>query len=173
MTEPSTLKRLFFALWPDGQQRERLRESLAPVAESVAGRPVDRGNWHVTLRFLGGTPASLVPLLLERTSEIEVEPFGLSFDRIEHWLRPRVACLVPSAVPDELLRLVARLNAVLVDAGLEPEERAYQPHLTLARKAPPFDTRDLAQPLTLEWTGFELLESISDRGGVRYLPLKQ
>ncbi len=173
MNTPSTNKRLFFALWPDGRQRERLRDSVAPMAKVVEGKTVFRGNWHVTLAFLGDTPATLVPALQQRMAEIPFEPFRLRFDRIEYWARPKVACLVPSVVPVDLQQLVARLNAVLVDMGLSPEDKTYRPHMTLVRNARPFETQRLAQPMTIEWTGFELLESISERGEVRYLPLKQ
>ena len=173
MNTPSTDKRLFFALWPDGRQRERLRDSVAPLAKVVEGKIVYRGNWHVTLAFLGERPEALVPPLLKRVAEIPFEPFRLRFDRVEFWARPKVACLVPLTVPPEMRQLVENLNEVLVEAGVTPEDKTYRPHMTLVRNARPFETQRLAQPMTIEWTGFELLESISDRGEVRYLPLKQ
>ena len=54
-------KRLFFALWPDDRQREQLRDVINSVAKTVEGRPVDRGNWHVTLAFIGDFPEERVP----------------------------------------------------------------------------------------------------------------
>ena len=36
------IKRIFFALWPDHRQRERLRDIISPVAKEVEGRAVDR-----------------------------------------------------------------------------------------------------------------------------------
>jgi 2'-5' RNA ligase len=74
-------KRLFFALWPDNRQRERLRDIVAPYAKTVEGQPVFRGNWHVTLAFIGDAPATLVPSLLSRAAGVTVEPFRLRFDR--------------------------------------------------------------------------------------------
>ena len=41
------------------------------------------------------------------------------------------------------------------------------------RAARAFTTERLAQPLTFDFGSFELVESISDRGDLRYLPLKQ
>ena len=166
-------KRLFFGLWPDGRQRERLRDTVVPVAKTVEGQVVYRGNWHITLVFLGDCPATLVTPLIERAAEIPVESFRLRFDRLEFWARPKIACLVPSTVPVELQQLVGRLNALLLDVGVAVEDRTFRPHMTLVRRARPFTTERLAQPLTLEWTGFELLESISERGESRYIPLKQ
>jgi len=166
-------KRLFFALWPDHRQRERLRDVVNSVAKTVEGQPVDRRNWHVTLAFIGAFPEHRVPLLLERAAEIRVEPFRLNFDRLEYWPRPRVASLTAAAVPAELQALVDALNSVLRDAGIEPEERVYRPHITVVRRARAFSTERLAQRTSTEWSSFELMESVSGPGGVSYVPLKQ
>ena len=130
-------------------------------------------NWHVTLAFIGQCPASQVPNLLARAAGIPVEPFRLRFDRVEYWARPRIACMIPSTVPGELQALHDALTSLLVDLGHEPEQHSYRPHVTLVRSARAFTTERLAQPLTLEFESFELVESIIDRGDVRYLPLKQ
>ena len=82
-------KRLFFALWPDHRQRDRLRDVVGSVAKTVEGQVVDRRNWHVTLAFIGAFPENRIPYLLERAAEIKVEPFRLNFDRLEYWPRPR------------------------------------------------------------------------------------
>ena len=166
-------KRLFFALWPDHRQRERLRDVVNSVVKTVEGQPVDRRNWHVTLAFIGVFPAHRVPFLLERAAEIRVEPFRLNFDRLEYWPRPRVASLTAATVPDELQALVDALSSVLRDAGIEPEERVYRPHITVVRRARAFTTERLAQRTSTEWSSFELMESVSGPGGVSYVPLKQ
>lgn len=166
-------KRLFFALWPDMRQRERLRDLVTAYANNVEGRIVQRGNWHVTLAFIGQCPASQVPTLLAHAAEVPTQSFRLRFDRIEFWARPRIACLVPSIVPAGLEALHKALNAILVDLGHEPEQHTYRPHVTLVRAARPFTTERLAQPMTFDFESFELVESISERGELRYLPLKQ
>ena len=166
-------RRLFFALWPDHRQRERLRDVINSVAKSVEGQPVDRRNWHVTLAFIGAFPEHRVPFLLERAAKIQVEPFRLNFDRLEYWPRPRVASLTAATVPAELQALVDALNSVLRDAGIEPEERVYRPHITVVRRARAFTTERLAQRTSTDWSSFELMESVSGPGGVSYVPLKQ
>ena len=166
-------RRLFFALWPDHRQRERLRDVVNSVAKTVEGAPVDRRNWHVTLAFIGAFPEHRIPFLLERAAEIRVEPFRLNFDRLEYWPRPRVASLTAATVPVELQALVDALNSVLRDAGIEPEERVYRPHITVVRRARAFTTERLAQRTSTEWSSFELMESVSGPGGVSYVPLKQ
>ena len=166
-------KRLFFALWPDHRQRDRLRDVVGSVAKTVEGRAVDRRNWHVTLAFIGVFPENRIPYLLERASEIQVEPFRLNFDRLEYWPRPRVASLSAATVPDQLQSLVDSLNVVISDLGLQTEDRNYRPHITVVRNARSFTTERLTQRVTTEWSSFELMESVSGPGGVSYSPLKQ
>ena len=166
-------RRLFFALWPDARQRDRLRDVVNSVAKTVEGRSVERSNWHVTLAFVGAFPAHRVPLLLERSAEIAVEPFSLHFDRLEFWPRPRIACLCAATVPAELQALVDQLHGLMGDLGVRADERTYRPHITVVRNARQFGTERLAQRATTEWTKFELVESVSSPAGVRYVPLKQ
>ena len=166
-------KRLFFALWPDHRQRERLRDPINSVAKTVEGRMVDRRNWHVTLAFIGTFPENRVPYLIERASQIEVQPFRLNFDRLEYWPRPRVASLSAATVPPELQELVDSLNGVIQDLGLKPEDRNYRPHITVVRNARSFSTERLTQRVQTDWSRFELMESVSGPGGMTYSPLKQ
>jgi 2'-5' RNA ligase len=166
-------KRLFFALWPDDRQRDRLRDQISPLAKLVEGRHVYRGNWHVTTAFIGDFEAQLIPDLQARAAEIAVDPFRLRFDRVEFWPRPRVACLIAPTTPPELERLVAALNNVLLEFGVRVEDRTYRPHITIVRRAQRFETQRLAQPVVTEWSGFDLIESVTRPGGAVYTPLKQ
>lgn len=166
-------KRVFFALWPDVRQRDRLRDVINSVARNVEGRAVDRRDWHITLAYLGDIEERRIPDLLQRAEQIHVEPFRLAFDRLEFWPRPKIACLVTPTVPVELETLVADLNALIQDCGVVPEDRIYRPHITVSRNARTFPTERLTQRATTEWSGFELIESVSGPGGSSYLPLKQ
>ena len=166
-------RRLFFALWPDDRQRDRLRDQISPLAKLVEGQVVYRGNWHVTTAFIGDFPEARVAELQARAAEIAVEPFRLRFDRVEFWPRPKVASLVASTVPPELQRLVDAQISLLADFDITVEDRTYRPHITVVRRARPFETQRLAQAAMIEWTGFELVESISQPGGATYRPLKQ
>jgi 2'-5' RNA ligase len=165
-------KRLFFALWPDDRQRDRLRDVINSVAKTVEGRPVDRRNWHVTLPFIGDIDESQIPDLQELTGRIKVEPFRLGFDRLEFWARPKIACLAAASVPTELEELVDSLNSILQVVGVVPEDRTYRPHITVSRNARTFTTERLSQRAMTEWSGFQVMESISVPGGVSYVPLK-
>ena len=166
-------KRLFFALWPDDRQRDQLRNAISPVAKLVEGVAVYRGSWHVTLAFIGDYEERLIPALQEAAHAVRVEPFRLRFDLAEYWPRPKIAVLAPLTVPTELQQLVDSLNSVLTDAGIITESHLFRPHITIVRRARPFETQRLAQPVMVEWSEFKLIESVSERGGSTYHPLKQ
>ncbi len=166
-------KRLFFALWPDHRQRDRLRDFISPVAKLVEGRPIDRRNWHVTISFIGEFPEERIPELQHRVKRIEAQPFRLMFDRLEFWPRQKVAALVAATVPAELQHLFLSLNVALEELGIETDTRTYRPHVTVARHARPFETQRLAQRSTVEWSEYALMESVPEPGGVSYRVVNQ
>ncbi len=169
----STTRTLFFSLWPDHRQRDRLRDVIAPAVRLIDGRAIPRDNWHLTLLYVGDFPEVAIPGLLQQAAALHVDPFNLRFDRVEFWPRPRVACLIPASVPTELARLNQQLKNLLNDAGFLMEDQRFRPHVTVCRNARPFETQRLAQPLTIEWSKFELMESTRVRGETRYVPVKQ
>lgn len=166
-------KRVFFALWPDHRQRDRLRDVINSVARHVEGKTVDRRNWHITLAYVGDIDEELIPGLQERAAQITVDPFRLGFDKLEFWPRAKAACLVTPTVPTELQKLVDELKAVMQEFGVVADDRTFRPHITVSRDARAFTTERLSQRSTTEWSGFELIESISAPGGASYVPLKQ
>jgi len=166
-------RHLFFALWPDARQRDRLRDVINSVVKTVEGRAVDRRNWHITLPYIGDIDEQHIPEIQELAAQVQVEPFRLGFDRLEFWARPRVACLAVAMVPPELERLVLSLNDVVRKVGVTPPDRTYRPHITVSRNVRPFTTERLTQRVATEWSSFELMESVAAPGSVSYFPLKQ
>ena len=165
--------RVFFALWPDDRQRDRLRDVINSVAKTVEGRAVDRRNWHVTLAYVGDFPAERVPELLERARQITFEPFRLSFDRLEFWARVQ-RCLDGGDRAGRLEALVAELHRLLQDFGVVIR----RPDLSAAYHGCA-ERPDVRRPsawrkgAVTEWSSFELLESSSSPGGVTYQAVKQ
>ncbi len=164
-------KTLFFALWPDDRQRDRMRDFISPVVRQVEGRATDRREWHVTLAYLGDIDEALIPGLVAGAGRIRFEPIRLRLDRMEYWPRPKIAAMVPPRVPPDLQTLVDDLNGLAMEVGVLPAERVYRPHVTVARNARPFETERLAQSAVTEWSSFELLESTRERGAPVYRPL--
>lgn len=164
---------LFFALWPSERQRELMRDIINPALSEVEGVAVDRRNWHITLVYIGAFEEDNIPVLQASVREIPPFDFRLRFDRITFWQRPKIASMNPRNTPSELIELVASLEEKLKPFGFVPNERVYRPHVTVARRARTFTDVPLARPLDLEWSSFELVESVPTTRGVRYHPLKQ
>ncbi|MEO8456379.1 MAG: RNA 2',3'-cyclic phosphodiesterase [Chloroflexota bacterium] len=106
---------------------------------------------HLTLSFLGTVPE-------ERGGEVEaavaravvgVAPFDLGLGKLGTFggkRAPRVLWVDVGCDRESLTRLHGQLGRELAPLGFPPEERAYSPHLTLAR-VPPEVSRDVAEPL--------------------------
>lgn len=150
-----------------------MRDFISPVAKLVEGKATERRNWHITLAYIGNFPVDRIDELHEAKKLINVEPFRLRFDRLEFWPRPKIAALATPTVPPEMQRLVETVQGAVFAAGIEPEQRAYRPHVTIVKNARPFETLRLAQSAVIEWDSFELVESISEPGGVTYRPVDQ
>jgi len=170
--------RLFFGLWPDDALRRILASRVPDLIGEYPCKPQRPDQWHLTLEFLGNVEAARQPALhaavlqaLQALGSMGVSEEELIFDRLEHWARPEVLCLVASTVPPGLARLVVALRAALAERGFEPERREFRPHLSLARKA---RRRVSARPVeALSWPvrTLVLARSVSDAAGSRYEPL--
>ena len=164
---------LFYALWPAERQREVMRDIINPAISEVEGVAVDRRNWHITLVYIGRFEEENIPGVQAAVREIGPFDFRLRFDRITFWQRPKIASLNPRNTPAELMQLVKSIEDKLLPFGFEPNERVYRPHITVARRARTFIDIPLARPIDLEWSSFDLIESVATTRGVQYHPLKQ
>ena len=87
---------------------------------------------HLTLRFIGSTNPSPVK---EAFLKVISPPVTVSFERVRLFPRssaPRVLAATVMITP-ELQSLHARIETALEQAGIEPEDRPFRPHVTLAR----------------------------------------
>lgn len=160
----------------------------AAVAALVARlRPVSRdARWarveglHVTLKFIGEAPEEKVGAIISALKDVApAKPIALNFHGLGFFpneRRPRVLWAGIDAGP-ELAALAAAVETALTPPGIPREDRAFSPHLTLAR----FDSsRGLdrlhaaihaAGPLEFGGTlakEFHLYQSILKRGGAEY-----
>lgn len=149
--------RLFLALWPDPAMRHRLRQARDAWHWPRAATPVHADKLHLTLHFLGEVPSARLPELLDGFA-VPFEPFRLELGRPVLWPHG-IAVLEPLAAPPGLLALHARLSEALLALGLQPEARAYRPHVTLARRASGVAVPDTAPSLTWDIAGYALIES--------------
>jgi RNA 2',3'-cyclic 3'-phosphodiesterase len=182
--------RLFVALEIPSAVREHfaalINELRALESKSSAKKPrwVRPENLHVTLKFIGRIePARLDPIratLAEVRSEapIDLRFRGLGF--FPNARRPRVLW-AGTAASQNLSSLARDIHASLAKLGIPAEERAFTPHLTLARCEPSGisaalstaverdSTRDFGQLRTKQ---FHLIESKLKPSGAEYTTLQ-
>lgn len=128
-------RRLFFALWPDALTREALGEVAATLHEAWGGRQVNNAGLHLTLAFLGDTPAARLDTLRELATSIVSQPFTLILNRPGCWQHNRVGWLGPDSTPPALSQLVTDLRPALKASEFAVDEQHYVPHVTLLRNA--------------------------------------
>ena len=159
---PST-RRLFLALWPDPAVRHQLKEWRDAWAWPRGASPVATDKLHVTLHFLGNQPSDSLPALLDGLA-VPFTPFRLQLGVAELW-HNGIAVLSPPAPPAELLALHAALSAALPGLGLEPEARAYRPHVTMARRARGAEVPQSGPEIDWQIDHYALVESKTGDGG--------
>ena len=138
---------------------------------------------HITLKFIGEVPAEKAEDIkaalaaVHFTSPIKISFHGLGFFPSER--RPRVFWAGMEA-SDELGALAAAVETGLEPLGIAREQRAFLPHLTLARFDSPSDLQRLHAAIAaagpLEFGGtlakeFHLYQSVLKRGGAEYTRL--
>lgn len=151
-------RRLFFALWPDDDTRAKLARVTDSAPLHRAARPVPPDKMHITLVFMGNTPADRQKCFEQAADSVTGEPFRLVLDHCGHFPRPRVFWFGPTEYPEILAVLVKELVSALEACGFEPESRPFRPHVTLARKV---RERPQTGPSIVEWPcdAFCLVES--------------
>ena len=143
--------RAFVAIELPPAHREAMADHLADCARLAPGyRWVDAGSLHLTLRFAGW----LEPAILERVraglDAVRGEPFRMALgERGAFGPRgsPRVVWLGIAEGLEACARLAAAAEAACQAAGLEPEPRAFSPHVTLARARRPGERLPELPPL--------------------------
>ena len=159
-------RRLFLALWPEDAERQQ----LAALAARVAGRRrTPDANLHLTLVFLGATDPARLTAYEAALADFTPPTLELTLDRYGYWPQSRILWLGSSHTPLELYELVAALHQRLRGCGFVPERRAFQVHITLARKHPgPAPVEPPVVPIHWRINTVALVESLRQGAGSIY-----
>jgi len=160
--------RLFFALWPDDQLREALRQATRKAVRASGGRPVPARNLHVTLAFLGSVAETDRASVEAAAAAVSEPAFAFALDRLKVWPRAKTLVLAPGSAGEGLARLHSTLWSGLGEIGYPRETRPFRPHVTLARKVATPGEMHLAAPIGWRADAFVLVRSVTDPGGAQY-----
>jgi len=132
LAPPDTV-RLFLALCPPPAVQAPLAAHVAQWRWNAEAQRYAPPDWHVTLHFIGAVPRARLGAL-HAALALPCPSFELRFGEPALWPHG-LAVLLPMAVPAALQQLHDALGRRLRQLGLRTDERAYRPHLTLARHA--------------------------------------
>ncbi len=126
------MHRLFVAIRPPLAIRELL---LAAMGGIGGARWQSEEQLHLTLRFIGEVDRHRAGDIHAALGAVHHPPFELALNGIGAFERRGFADTVwAGVIPHEPLRaLHKKLDAALARVGVAPDERAYLPHITLAR----------------------------------------
>lgn len=168
------MHRLFVGLRPPPEVRAQLLAAMGGVA---GARWQDDDQLHITLRFIGEVERPVAEDIAAVLSTVHAPAGECAIQGVGRFgSKGRTHTLWAGVVPAEPLAHIHRkIDAALIRLGLEPEGRAYTPHITLARLSVPdiacdrylADHAGLASaPFAL--THMLLFESLLGRTGARY-----
>jgi RNA 2',3'-cyclic 3'-phosphodiesterase len=166
-------QRLFFALWPDEVQRRTLEHAAAKAVRRSGGRPVPASNLHVTLAFLGSVTAARIPELQRIAGECATAlaqhaPPTLTFARLAHWKEAQILCALVAEESPTARALAAALQDATAAAGLNPDRKPFQAHVTLARKVSRPGAVPKLRPVVWRFDAFALIDSRTESSGPVY-----
>lgn len=171
------MHRLFVAIRPPEPIRERLLDLMGGLHEL---RWQNDNQLHVTLRFIGEVERPIADDIAAELERIRFQHFSIALNGVGKFEKRRHGALWAGVEPkDPLKALAAKVERACQSAGVEPEQRAYRPHITLARwngRAPVLDRfMERHGGLTSDpWEvrEFILFESRLGQGGAHYEPME-
>jgi 2'-5' RNA ligase len=181
--------RIFIALDIPAEIRARITEYMdrarGYAPEARWARPE---GLHVTLKFVGEASDAKVQEIRNALAALKAQPFSITFSGAGFFptaKSPRVFWIGVEG-GESLSQLARAIDNVTHQAGIAKEERAYSPHLTLARAGTGSGSGQQLRPLqyllekevapqfgTMTAQEFWLYRSELARGGSKYTKLER
>jgi RNA 2',3'-cyclic 3'-phosphodiesterase len=123
--------RLFVAIRPPETIRDLLIDAMDDSADF---RWQEDEQLHLTLRFVGEVDRPVANDLADALSAIRAAPLTLRIQGAGRFDQRNSGALWAGVEPKPpLATLAAKVERACIGVGLEPERRAFHPHITLAR----------------------------------------
>lgn len=125
------MHRLFVAIRPPEPIRDLLIDAMDNGADF---RWQDDEQLHVTLRFIGEVERPVADDLALALGQVRAQHFAARIKGVGRFEQRSAGALWAGVEPrDAFAALAAKIERACQKVGLEPERRAYHPHITLAR----------------------------------------
>ena len=125
------MHRLFVAI----RSPESIRDLLLDAMDDTSDfRWQDEEQLHLTLRFVGEVDRPLADDLADVLARIRADRFAVRVKGVGRFEQRNSGALWAGVEPKEpLAALAAKVERACLSVDLEPERRAFHPHITLAR----------------------------------------
>ena len=142
--------RSFIAFDVDSDQvLRKFSEAQGLLADTGADlKLVQPRNIHITMRFLGNIPPTMVDSIHDALKQISFSPFEIELRGLgvfPNLRRPRVVWAGIQKGADELTQIINQLEPHLRRLGFKSDKKGFRPHLTLARVRSGRHKAELAQ----------------------------
>ena len=181
--------RIFIALDIPSEIRKQLEEHMARVRSyAPEARWARVEGLHVTLKFVGPVSPEMLEQIRRALPAVKMPPFEVKFESIGFFPNAKSPRVFWAGVDggEALPQLATAIDAALGRLGIAREEKAYHPHLTLAR-ATTHPLRELTPLLTpqhpenvpapqfgtMTAREFFMYQSQPQRGGSKYTKLER
>ena len=125
------MHRLFVAIRPPEDVRELLLDAMDDSADF---RWQEEEQLHLTLRFIGEVDRPVAEDVANALARIASDRFELRVSGVGRFEQRNSGALWAGVEPKApVAALAAKVERACQSAGLEPERRAFHPHITLAR----------------------------------------
>lgn len=125
------MHRLFVAIRPPEEVRDQLIDAMD---DSPALRWVGDEQLHLTLRFIGEVERPIANDIAASLDRLRSAAFSLRVTGVGKFERRNGGALWAGVEPKEpVAALAAKVERTVQQVGIEPEHRAFSPHITLAR----------------------------------------
>ena len=125
------MHRLFVAIRPPEPVRDLLIDAMDDSADF---RWQDEEQLHLTLRFIGEVERPVANDLADALGRVRAPAFELRIAGVGRFEQRNSGALWAGIEPKEpVAALAAKIERICQSIGLEPERRAFHPHITLAR----------------------------------------
>ena len=167
------MHRLFVAIRPPEPIRDLVIDAMDDSADF---RWQSEEQLHITLRFVGEVDRLLANDLADALRKVRAEPFTIRVKDIGRFEQRNGGAIWAGVEPrEELAALAAKVERVCQQVGLEPEHRAFHPHITRplerpadprGRRLPRTQARPRVRPI--RGLGVHAFESRLSRHGAHY-----
>jgi 2'-5' RNA ligase len=128
--------RIFIGIDLTSEIREKISrflEGVSPFAPEA--RWVSADSLHVTLKFIGEQKPEQVEVITGRLKAIPSPPFDIHLAGYGFFPTPKAPRVfwIGISAPPVLPELASKIDAAAFELGIPREDRAFSPHLTLAR----------------------------------------